>query len=164
MEKSEKELFSKDFRYQITVKTQKQSKEFLFNVFQQPRGIKSILKGLLQIKYHFFWGGANLSCKHRSDYSSCNSHNKALSETQLTRTATFKKIPQLVSLKKLSSAHTLVKELFCNLKIPTSLLPGMLVHVLDSWEKLAKFQNILQIVRKYQIPFVYKPKRNKKPR
>ena len=69
-----------------------------------------------------------------------------------------------MSLKKFSSVHTLVKELFRNLKIPTAPLSRKLVHFLDSWKKLAEDRNILQIVMKYEIPFVCKPKRNKKPK
>ena len=77
----------------------------------------------------------------------------------LTRTATFfKEIPQLIPIGELSSAHQLVKELFCKLKIPTVPLAGRLVHFLGSWKKLTKDQNILQIVKGYRIPFLCKPK------
>ena len=81
------------------------------------------------------------------------------SKTQVTRTATFfKEIPQLIPLGKLSSAHQLVRKLFCSLKIPTVPLAARLVHLLSSWEKLTKDQNILQIVKGYRIPFFCRPK------
>ena len=61
------------------------------------------------------------------------------SRTQVTRTTTlFKEIPQPIPLGELSSAHHLVKILFCNLKIPTVPLAGRLVHFLGSWGKLKK--------------------------
>ena len=70
------------------------------------------------------------------------------SKTQVTRTATFfKETPQLIPLEELSSAHQLVKKLFCNLKIPAVPLVGRLVHFKGNWEKLSKDQNILQIVK-----------------
>ena len=36
-----------------------------------------------------------------------------------------------------------------------------LVHFLGSWENLTKYQNNLQIIRGYQIPFLNKSKENK---
>ena len=86
------------------------------------------------------------------------------SKTQVTRTATFKEIPQLIPLGELSSAHQLVKKLFCNLKIPAVPLAGRLVHFLGSWEKLTKDQNILQIVKGYRIPFLCRPKQKGEPK
>ena len=84
------------------------------------------------------------------------------SRTQVTRTTTlFKEIPQPIPLGELSSAHHLVKILFCNLKIPTVPLAGRLVHFLGSWGKLKKNQNILQIVQGYQILFLCRPKEPK---
>ena len=66
-----------------------------------------------------------------------------ISKTQVTRAAAFfREIPQLIPLRELSSAHQLIKKLFCNLKIPTVPLAGRLVHFLGSWEKLTKDQNI----------------------
>ena len=61
LENSGKELFGKDFREQITdtVKAQKQSKEFLFNVFQQQRANKPFSKDPLRSKLHC--GGQNIS-------------------------------------------------------------------------------------------------------
>ena len=84
------------------------------------------------------------------------------SRTQVTRTTTlFKEIPQPIPLGELSSAHHLVKILFCNLKIPTVPLAGRLVHFLGSWGKLKKNQNILQIVQGYQI-FSFADQRNQR--
>ena len=85
------------------------------------------------------------------------------SRTQVTRTTTlFKEIPQPIPLGELSSAHHLVKILFCNLKIPTVPLAGRLVHFLGSWGKLKKNQNILQIVQGYQILFLCRPEKGTK--
>ena len=87
------------------------------------------------------------------------------SKTQVTRTATFfKEIPQLIPLGELSSAHQLVKKLFCNLKIPAVPLAGRLVHFLGSWEKLTKDQNILQILKGYRILFLCRPKQKREPK
>ena len=44
----------------------------------------------------------------------------------------------VIHLGELSSAHQLVKKLFCNLKIPPVPLAGRLVDLLGSWEKLTK--------------------------
>ena len=44
----------------------------------------------------------------------------------------------VIHLGELSSAHQLVKKLFCNLKIPPVPLAGRLVDFLGSWEKLTK--------------------------
>ena len=69
LENSGKELFGKDFRDQITdtVKVQKQSKELLFNVFEQQRNNKPFLKGPLQSKFH--QRRQSISFKGRSDDS-----------------------------------------------------------------------------------------------
>ena len=64
-------------------------------------------------------------------------------------------------LGELSSAHQLVKVLFCSLKIPTIPLAGRLVYFLGNWDKLSKHQNILQIVKGYQIPFHCRPKQKR---
>ena len=71
--------------------------------------------------------------------------------------------PTDITSTELSSPHQLVKKLFCNLKIPTVLLTGRLVHFLGSWEKLTKDQNILQLVKEYWIPFFYRPKQKREP-
>ena len=54
LENSGEELFGKDFRDQVTdtVKSQKQSKELLFNVFQQQHTKKPFSKGPSQNKLH----------------------------------------------------------------------------------------------------------------
>ena len=54
LENAGRELFGKDFCDQIidTVKAQKQSKELLFNVFQQQRTNKPFSKDPLQTKLH----------------------------------------------------------------------------------------------------------------
>ena len=54
LKNSGKELFGKDFRDQMTdtVKAQKQSKELLFNVFQQQRTNKRFSKASPQSKLH----------------------------------------------------------------------------------------------------------------
>ena len=64
-----KELFGKDFRDQITdtVKAQKQSKELLFNVFQQQRTNKPFSKDPRKVS--FIAGGQNISFKRRSNDS-----------------------------------------------------------------------------------------------
>ena len=80
LENSGKELFGKDFRDQITdtVKAQKQSKELLFNIFQQQRTNKPFSKGLPKSKLHH--SGQNISVNRRSDDFSSrrgyNSYNK----------------------------------------------------------------------------------------
>ena len=54
--------------------------------------------------------------------------------------------------------------MFCNSKILTVPLAGRLVHFLDGCEKLTKDQNILQIVKEYQILFLCGPKQKKEPK
>ena len=54
--------------------------------------------------------------------------------------------------------------MFCNVKIPTVPLPGRLVHFLGSWRKLTKYQNILQIVEGYRIPYLCRPKQKGEPK
>ena len=50
------------------------------------------------------------------------------------------------------------KKIVLQLKIPTVPLAGRLMHLLSSWEKLTKDQNIFQIVKGYRIPFFCRPK------
>ena len=103
LENSGKELFGKDFRDQITdtVKAQKQSKELLFNVFQQQRTNRPFPKTLASSKEAMIpipEEGLTATVMHSS-------------KTQVTRTATFfKEIPQLTPLGELSSAHQLIKK------------------------------------------------------
>ena len=69
-ENSGNKFFDKDFWDQITdtVKTQKQSKELLFNVFQQQLTNKPFLKGSPEIKFHHW--GQHISFEQRSNDSS----------------------------------------------------------------------------------------------
>ena len=85
LENSGKELFGKDFRDQITdtVKVQKQSKEFLFNVFQQQCTNRPFSKGPPQNKLHRGWGGGqSISFKQRSNDSSCRRGFNSYRNTQ----------------------------------------------------------------------------------
>ena len=69
-ENSGNKFFDKDFCDQITdtVKTQNQSKEVLFNVFQQQLTSKPFLKGPPESKFHHW--KQNISFKQRSNDSS----------------------------------------------------------------------------------------------
>ena len=69
-ENSGNEFFDKDFCDQITdtVKTQNQSKEVLFNVFQQQLTSKPFLKDPPESKFHHW--KQNISFKQRSNDSS----------------------------------------------------------------------------------------------
>ena len=138
-----KELFGKDFRNQITdtVKAQKRSKELLFNIFQQQHTNKPFSKGPLQSKLHR--GGKTLASSKEAIIPVPEECSTAAamhySKTRVTRTATFfKEITQLIPLGELSSQHHLMKQLFCNLKIPEVPLSGRLVHFLGSWKKTDK--------------------------
>ena len=104
LENSGKELFGKDFRDQITdtVKVQKQSKEFLFNVFQQQCTNRPFSKGPPQNKLHGGWGGGGKALASSKEamipvaeegLTVTEIHS---SKIQVTRTAIFfKGIPQL---------------------------------------------------------------------
>ena len=132
LENSGKELFGKNFRDQITdtVKAQKQSKELLFNVFQQQRTNKPFSKGPPKSKLHRGW--QNMMIPVPEEGSTATTRHS--SKTQVTRTATFfKEIPQLIPLGPLSSVHQLVKKIVLQFKDSNSItsrevsaLPGQL--------------------------------------
>ena len=138
LENSGKELFGKDFRDQITdtVKAQKQSKELLFNVFQQKHNKKPFWKGPRKVS--FIMEDKTLASRKEAmiPIAEEGSTTKAMhsSKTQVTRTATFfKEIPQLIPLGELSSAHQLVKKNVLQFKDSSSttgreirVLPGKL--------------------------------------
>ena len=139
LENSGKELFSKDFRDQITdtLKVQKQSNELLFNIFQQQRTNKPFSKASLP----FLASSEETMIPVPEKGSTATIIHS--SKTQVTRTATFfKEIPQIIPLGELPSAYQLVKKMFCNVKIPKVPLAGRLVQFLGTWEKLTQDENI----------------------
>ena len=170
LENSGKELFGKDFRDQITdtAKAQKQLKSCCSMSFSNSVPASPYRKPPRKVSF-IAGGGKTLASSEEAMIPIPEEGSTATamhsSKTQVTRTATFfKKIPQLIPLGQLSSAHQLVKKLFCKLKIPAVPLAGRLVHFLGSWEKLTKDQNIFQIVKGYRIPFLCRPKQKSEPK
>ena len=88
------------------------------------------------------------------------------SKSQGTRTASFfKEIPQLMPLREFSSAYQLVKNIVLQFEDSNS-TTGSEVTTAPPGQlgKLTKDQNILQIVKRYRIPFLCRPKQKREPK
>ena len=72
----------------------------------------------------------------------------------LIRATFFKEIP---SRKVLPYAHALLKNVFLPNQLPTAQIAVRLKHCYNAWEVLTGDQNILAIIKKYQIPFLSQP-------
>ena len=77
---------------------------------------------------------------------------------------TFCKISvELVPLEKLEHVHPLVKEMFPEELKQNVPLGGRISHFVQSWEKLSKDHEILEIVKGYEIPLLRTPVQEKIP-
>ena len=76
----------------------------------------------------------------------------------------FKEMPTLIPRAELLYAHNLVKKLFSLDQLPNAQIAGRLKYFQKNWEILTNDQNILQIVKGYQIPFLSQPQQKKLPR
>ena len=70
---------------------------------------------------------------------------------------------KLVPLEKLEHVHPLVKEMFPEELKQNIPLGGRISHFVQSWEKLTKDQEILEIVKGYKIPLLRTPVQEKVP-
>ena len=68
---------------------------------------------------------------------------------------------KLVPLEKLEHVHPLVKEMFPEELKKYIPLGGRISHFVQSWEKLTKDQEILEIVKGYKIPLLRTPVQEK---
>ena len=80
------------------------------------------------------------------------------------KTTFFKEILTLVPREKLPYAHKLVKRLFSLGQLPNVQLAGRLKHFVKKWQFLTKDQSILEIIKGYQIPFLFQSLRQQLPR
>ena len=113
LENSGKELFGKEFCDQIIdkVNEQRESKELLFNVFQQQYTSRPFRKATCKVS--FIVGAKTLPSREKAmilvPEVGSTATTRGSSKTQGTRRATFfKEIPQLIPQVELSSAHQLV--------------------------------------------------------
>ena len=70
---------------------------------------------------------------------------------------------ELVPLEKLEHVHPLVKEMFPEELKQNVHLGGRISHFVQSWEKLSKDHEILEIVKGYKIPLLRTPVQEKIP-